>query len=181
MSVIREYERSNSMEPMGKVLVINHEKCTGCRLCELVCSVYHEGVSNAARSRIRIMKWESEGLYIPMSCQQCQDAPCKIICPLKAISLDEKLGRLVVNLDKCIGCRSCVAVCPFGAMNFNVMDRKVFKCDLCDGEPQCARFCEVKAVEYLDADQVSVSKKRSAAERISAAQKEAVALESGSR
>ncbi len=47
------------MEPMGKVLAINPEKCTGCRLCELVCSVYHDGVSNAARSRIKIMKWEA--------------------------------------------------------------------------------------------------------------------------
>jgi len=44
---------------MGKVLAISPEKCTGCRLCELVCSVYHDGVSNAARSRIKIMKWEA--------------------------------------------------------------------------------------------------------------------------
>jgi Fe-S-cluster-containing hydrogenase component 2 len=62
-------------------------------------------------------------------------------------------------------------------MNFNVMDRKVFKCDLCDGDPQCVRFCEVKAVDYVDADRVSVSKKKAAAEKISAARKEAAALE----
>ena len=68
------------MEPMGKVLQINLEKCTGCRLCELVCSVFHDGASNAARSRIKVVKWEQEGLYIPMSCQQCQDAPCMIVC-----------------------------------------------------------------------------------------------------
>ena len=43
---------------MGKVLAISPEKCTGCRLCELVCSVFHDGVSNASRSRIKIMKWE---------------------------------------------------------------------------------------------------------------------------
>lgn len=165
------------MEPTGKVLVIDHEKCTGCRLCELVCSVFHDGVSNAIRSRIKIMKWEAEGLYIPMSCQQCQDAPCKIICPVKAISRDEVLNRVVVDQTKCIGCRSCVSVCPFGAMNFNVIDRKVFKCDLCDGDPQCVRFCEVKAVDYVDADRVSTLKKKSAAEKISAARKEAVALE----
>ncbi len=165
------------MEPTGKVLVIDHEKCTGCRLCEIVCSVFHDGVSNAIRSRIKIMKWEAEGLYIPMSCQQCQDAPCKIICPVKAISRDENLNRVVVDQSKCIGCRSCVSVCPFGAMNFNVIDRKVFKCDLCDGDPQCVRFCEVKAVDYVDADRVSTIKKKTAAEKISAARKEAIALE----
>ena len=164
------------MEPMGKVLAINHEKCTGCRLCELVCSVYHDGVSNAARSRIKIIKWEQEGRYIPMSCQQCQDAPCMLVCPVKAISRDETLSRVMVNHDKCIGCRSCVTVCPFGAMGFNVIDRKNFKCDLCDGDPQCVRFCDVKAVEYVDPNQVSLSKKRVAAERITVAEREAAAL-----
>ncbi|MGD0915936.1 MAG: 4Fe-4S dicluster domain-containing protein [Thermodesulfobacteriota bacterium] len=166
------------MEPMGKVLQVNFEKCTGCRLCENVCSVFHDGVSNPARSRIKVIKWESEGIYIPMSCQQCQDAPCMIICPVKAITRDEKLSRVMVNQDKCIGCRSCVTVCPFGAMNFNVIDRKVFKCDYCDGDPQCVRFCDMKAVDFIEPDRVSISKKRSAAEKITAAQKAALALES---
>jgi len=166
------------MEPMGKVLQVDFEKCTGCRLCENVCAVFHDGVSNPARSRIKVIKWESEGIYIPMSCQQCQDAPCMIICPVKAISRDEKLSRVMVNQDKCIGCRSCVTVCPFGAMNFNVIDRKVFKCDYCDGDPQCVRFCDMKAVDYIEADRVSTSKKRTAAERITTAQKQALVLES---
>src|SRR4030065_1341282 len=173
---IRGNERRKSMEPMGKVLAISPEKCTGCRLCELVCSVFHDGVSNAARSRIKIMKWESEGLYIPMSCQQCQDAPCLIICPVKAISRDEKLSRVVVDHNICIGCRSCVTVCPFGAMGFNVIDRKNFKCDLCDGDPQCVRFCEVKAVNLVDAGDIGLQKGREAAMRLQAADRKASAL-----
>jgi len=164
------------MEQTGKVLIVNHERCTGCRLCEMVCAVKHDGISNPARSRIKVMKWETEGLYIPMSCQQCQDAPCMNVCPVKAISRDEDLARVVVDYDKCIGCRACVAVCPFGAMNYNVIDRKVIKCDLCDGDPQCVRFCDVKAVEYKDATDVSILKKREAAQRIRAASKEGAAL-----
>ncbi|MBW1667697.1 MAG: 4Fe-4S dicluster domain-containing protein [Deltaproteobacteria bacterium] len=164
------------MEPNGKVLYINYEKCTGCRLCELVCSVVHDGVSNPARSRIRVMKWEAEGLYIPMSCQQCQDAPCMNVCPVKAISRDETLERVMVDYDKCIGCRSCVAVCPFGAMSFDTVDKKVFKCDVCDGDPQCVRFCEEKAVDYVDARELGTLKKRDAARRISIAGKEAAVL-----
>lgn len=164
------------METMGKVLYIDYEKCTGCRLCELVCSVVHDGVSNPARSRIKVMKWEAEGLYIPMSCQQCEDAPCMNVCPVKAISRDEDLGRVIVDYDVCIGCRSCVTVCPFGAMSFNTIDKRVFKCDVCDGEPQCVRFCEEKAVDYVDAADVSTLKKRDAAKRISVAGKEAAAL-----
>jgi Fe-S-cluster-containing hydrogenase component 2 len=161
---------------MAKILMINHEKCTGCRLCELVCSVFHDGVSNPTRSRINIIKWEAEGLYIPMSCQQCEDAPCMTICPVRAISRDQALDYVKIDYDVCIGCRSCVAVCPFGAMGFNVTDKKVFKCDLCEGDPQCVRFCDVKAVEYVDANQINILKKREAAQKQSMAQKKAVDL-----
>ena len=162
---------------MAKVLHIDHQKCTGCRLCELVCSVSHDGKSNPARSRIRVMKWEAEGIYVPMSCQQCQDAPCQNVCPVKAISRDDEFSRIYVDYDVCIGCRSCVGVCPFGAMGFNTIDKQVFKCDLCDGDPQCVRFCEEKAVDFVDADDVCLRKSRSAAERVSAAGKSASALE----
>jgi len=161
---------------MAKALFIDYQKCTGCRTCELVCAVRHDGFSNPARSRIRVMKWEAEGLYIPMSCQQCQDAPCMNVCPVKAITRDEQLGRISVDYDACIGCRSCVGVCPFGAMSFNSIDKQVFKCDLCDGDPQCVRFCEEKAVDFIEADEVATHKRRNAAERVSAAGKEAAAL-----
>jgi carbon-monoxide dehydrogenase iron sulfur subunit len=154
---------------MAKALYIDYQKCTGCRTCELVCAVQHDGCSNPARSRIKVVKWEAQGLYIPMSCQQCQDAPCLNICPVKAISKDDSMGRVTVDYDVCIGCRSCVAICPFGAMNYNVIDKRVFKCDLCDGDPQCVRFCDVKAVDLVEENDVSILKTRSAAEKISQA------------
>ena len=154
---------------MAKALYIDYQKCTGCRTCELVCAVQHDGCSNPARSRIRVVKWEDQGLNIPMSCQQCQDAPCLNVCPVKAISKDDSLERVMVDYDICIGCRSCVGVCPFGAMNYNVIDKRVFKCDLCDGDPQCVRFCDVNAVDLVEADDVSILKTRSAAEKITQA------------
>ena len=86
-----------------------------------------------------------------MSCQQCEDAPCVIGCPAKALSRNMEMGRVEVDYEKCIGCRTCVSVCPFGAMHFVPSDRKVIKCDLCDGDPQCVRFCDVKAVSLVEA------------------------------
>ena len=162
---------------MGKVLKINYEKCTGCRLCELVCAVKHDGISNPVRSRIKVVKWEAEGLYIPISCQQCQDAPCMNACPAKAISTNETQGRVEIDYDVCIGCRTCVSVCRFGAMSFNNIDRKVIKCDLCDGDPQCVRFCEVKALEFVDASDVSIVKKKEAAQRLYEADRKAEAIQ----
>ena len=152
---------------MAKVLMIDYEKCTGCRLCELVCSVKHEGVSNPARSRIQIVKWEMEGLYVPMVCQQCESPVCQTICPIAAVSRDETLGRVTIDYDRCIGCKMCVVVCPFGGRSFDTISKKVIECDLCDGDPQCVRFCETGALRFVDAREVSAIKQRAAAEKFS--------------
>jgi anaerobic carbon-monoxide dehydrogenase iron sulfur subunit len=164
------------MNTNNKVLRIEYEKCTGCRLCELVCAVKHDHVSNPTRSRIRVIKWEAEGIYVPISCQQCEDAPCAMACPAKALSRNMDMGRVELDYNKCIGCRTCVSVCPFGAMHFVAADRKVIKCDLCDGDPQCVRFCDVKAVNLVDAGDVSLSKGREAAKRLQAADRKASTL-----
>ena len=150
---------------MAKVLILDYEKCTGCRECEMVCAIQHEGVSNPARSRIKVIKREWEGIYIPVTCQQCETAPCMTICPMNAISRDQELNRIEVDYDICIGCRSCITVCPFGAMSFNTLTQKVMKCDFCDGDPQCVRFCETNAIRYADAATQSIDKQVTIADK----------------
>ena len=151
---------------MDKVLVLDYEKCTGCRLCEMVCSIQHEEVSNPARSRIKVVKMEWEGRYVPVTCQQCESAPCMAICPVKAISRDESLNRVLVDYDICIGCRMCIAICPFGGMSFDMLAEKVMKCDFCDGDPQCVRFCETKAIRYADASEQALVKQVAVADKL---------------
>jgi Fe-S-cluster-containing hydrogenase component 2 len=112
-----------------------------------------------------------------MSCQQCEDAPCLKACPAGAISRSEQLQRVEVDYDVCIGCRTCVSVCPFGAMSFNTIDRKVIKCDLCDGDPQCVRFCDVKAVDFVEAGDANLAQKRRAALKLHSAGKKAAELQ----
>ncbi len=155
---------------MSKVLLIKADRCTGCRQCEMVCSVVKEGVSNPARSRINIIKWEAEGIYIPLTCKQCENAPCMAICPVSALSRVKNPDYVTVDHEICIGCRSCVSVCPFGAINFDTISRKIIKCDQCEGDPQCVRFCEVRALEYIESDRINRKNKRDAALKISEAE-----------
>ncbi len=148
---------------MSKILVIDHEKCTGCRLCELVCSVKHERVSNPYRARIKIVKWEMAGKIIPVVCQQCEDAPCMGVCPVNALSRNAETGAVEIDYDVCIGCRMCMNACPFGAMGYDWVNSHVIKCDLCGGDPQCARFCETGAIQYVEKATLGALKQRKGA------------------
>ncbi|MBL7119688.1 MAG: 4Fe-4S dicluster domain-containing protein [Dehalococcoidia bacterium] len=160
---------------MNKMLIIDHSKCTGCRLCEVVCSIKKNGASNPARARITVIKWESICVETPMLCQQCETAPCIAVCPVGALARDEELARVAINYDLCIGCKFCVAACPFGAMGIDTVARQVIKCDLCDGDPTCVKFCETKALQYVDATTVNTVKMREAAEKLSELLKKTVA------
>ncbi|MFC1932813.1 4Fe-4S dicluster domain-containing protein [Chloroflexota bacterium] len=152
-----------------KVLVIDHEKCTGCRMCELACSVFHTGASNPSRSRIRVIKWENIGLYLPLTCQNCEKPFCTEVCPTKACRIDPQKHMVVIDKDKCIGCKTCILACPFGAPFFDKVERVTVKCDYCDGEPQCVRFCDVGAIKYLDVAEVSGLNQYAAAEKFASA------------
>ena len=59
---------------------------------------------------------------------------------------------MVINYDRCIGCRMCMAVCPFGAMRYDTARRRVFKCELCNGDPQCVKLCPQEALQFVSKD-----------------------------
>jgi carbon-monoxide dehydrogenase iron sulfur subunit len=143
-----------------KVLVADYEKCTGCRNCEMACSLSHFGECNPVKSAVQIVKWEAEGLDVPMICQQCQEAACETICPVRAISRDRSTGALRIDTNLCIGCRMCMIACPFGAVAYIADQKRAFKCDLCDGEPLCVRYCEPKALTFELPAQTSLNRRR---------------------
>ena len=73
------------MVNLTEMILISPEKCTGCRICEMACSLHNAGQCNPAKSRIRVLKKEIEGLDVPFLCQHCEDAPCREVCPTGAI------------------------------------------------------------------------------------------------
>jgi Fe-S-cluster-containing hydrogenase component 2 len=149
-----------------KIIVVDYQKCSGCRTCEVVCSYEKYRVCNPALSRIRVMTWMREGLRIPAVCHQCEEPYCKAICPSKAIYVDEGTGLVLIDENRCVGCRACIVVCPFGEMLWNGERKVAMKCDLCGGEPKCVRLCEPKAIQYVDKSRANLTKMRDSAIRL---------------
>ncbi len=149
-----------------KILSINAEKCTGCRKCEMVCSIFHTGTSDPNRSRIKVTKWENIGLYLPVSCHNCEKPFCIEVCPAKACHRDLQTNKVVIDKTKCIGCKTCILACPFGVPLFDKIERVTIKCDFCDGDPQCVACCEAGAIDYLDANFIGMSKRREVADNL---------------
>ena len=135
---------------MAKMLMLYPDRCTGCHNCELACSFFHDGEFSLSASRIHVHTWEMEGISVPTTCEQCEDAPCALVCPTAAMHTDPRLNRVAWDETKCIGCRMCSLACPFGAVAYETSRSRILKCDLCDGTPECAVFCPVGAIEYLD-------------------------------
>ena len=152
---------------MRKDLIIDFEKCTGCRICEMACSLSHKKICSTTQSAIHIIKWEKEGINVPMVCQQCEKALCQEVCPVDgAIYRDPETGAMLVDIEKCLGCRMCIVACPFGGSSLDIVGRKIIKCDLCEGDPECVKFCEPQALQYLPGTTLTYIKKKAGAERL---------------
>jgi Fe-S-cluster-containing hydrogenase component 2 len=153
-----------------KKLIFDPELCTGCRACELACSFINEGVFSPAKARIRVVKFDRDGIDVPVGCEHCEDAPCMIACPVRAIYRDEDTYAVTLDPELCIGCKRCLIVCPFGAIGFDEERKIFFKCDLCRGEPECVKWCFTQAVRYSDSLGFSNLKKVVAAKKVASAQ-----------
>lgn len=132
---------------MVKVISVNYKKCTGCRICEIVCSVKFEGKVNPRRARIRVIPF-FPGIDIPIVCTHCEPAPCINVCPSKAIKKDEKRGIVLIRKEDCTGCMECVKACPSKAIFLHPEEKVAIKCDLCGGDPECVKFCPTGALEF---------------------------------
>ena len=115
-------------------------QCTGCRICELVCSFTHYNIFNPSLSRIKVITDESKLIDFPVTCRHCSDPTCISVCPTQAISRKDE-GVNQIDKELCVGCGECASACPFGAIYIPMGEQVPISCDLCGGAPQCVTYC----------------------------------------
>lgn len=169
-------------------MVIDLKRCSGCKTCSVVCKVANNIPNNIIWNRVLTEggnapdtaggTWDNpEMQHWPVACQHCENPACTKVCPVGATWKDEQTGIVRQDYDKCIGCRMCMAACPYNARTFNwnepvratgasygdarVPERArgvMEKCTLCKertdegDEPMCVRCCPADARIFGDLD-----------------------------
>lgn len=172
---------------MNYFVIANPDKCIGCRTCMIACVVAHNGEEifydehEEINFNPKLDVIKTETVSAPIQCRHCEDAPCAKACPNDAI---ERVDNIIkINPKKCIGCKTCMIACPFGAIDLSPLsevskDKLCFKekivankCDLCAGSedgPACVKVCPTNAFRIVkedDIDLVVKSKRKLAASK----------------
>ncbi len=143
-----------------KVVYVNEDWCLGCHLCEYECAFANSGDTDMVRAlkdkqifpRIRVEDGAND-VHFAVNCRHCRDALCVKSCIAGALSKTEG-GAVVIDREKCVGCFTCVTVCPYGAIMPDSEGKAAQKCALCTdnlmGEPQCVKHCPNRAIVFED-------------------------------
>ena len=142
---------------MKKMMMIDPVKCTGCCRCETVCSLVKTGAVSVRDARIKVVRHDMEAFFYPVLCMQCEVPYCALFCPSGALRKNVETGIVELDREKCVGCKMCLIACPFGAISY--VDGKAIKCDLCGGDPACAKYCESKVLIYEESDEAGWEKR----------------------
>jgi len=157
----------NTPATIEKRVILDMDRCVGCRSCSAACFYSHRGMPNVAYGVIR-------EATLPVICRQCDEPACVEACPVEALRREES-GAVVRSRMLCIGCRSCVYACPFGVIPPDLTLHQTAKCDLCEdktaagGAPRCVAACasgalRFESTESMERDQVLLLSGRTAGE-----------------
>lgn len=146
-------------------MVVDLDHCTGCKGCEIACK--NENALPLGERWNRLLLCGPYGkfpdisqYYLPVMCQQCKNASCVRVCTTGASYRDPETNVVLVDKEKCIGCKYCMMACPYGVRSWNKKENVVEKCTLCqhltatgvEDVPQCVRVCSVQCRFYGDLD-----------------------------
>ena len=136
--------------------MVNEMICLNCKLCEVYCKTAHSMSKDVVTAYKRevpepqsaITVEGDNNLSMPISCRHCDEPFCVDACITGAMVKQDD-GKVINDKDRCIGCMTCLAACPFGAVKIH---NYAVKCDLCQGEeePQCVKNCPSGALSYVE-------------------------------
>jgi len=133
--------------------------CSGCRICEKVCSMKHGKTINPEIARIKVYQFYPGPIDVPIVCQYCHDHPCVNACPTGALIYDEDEFVMKVDKDRCSGCRQCYNACVNsgrgGCISFHPKEGYAQICDLCGGDPECVKHCPSNVLKFLPSSRLA--------------------------
>ena len=157
---------------MKKMLVVEIERCVGCKSCEVACAVEHsvskelsQAIWETPRPRARVSVNQGSKYAVPLQCRHCEDAPCMAVCPTSALHRANADSPVVLDSSLCIGCTWCVQACPFGVITLDEASGVAVKCDQCfervsrGALPACVSACPTQALGFESAEAVAAGKR----------------------
>ncbi len=164
-------------------LLITPERCTGCRGCQTACKEWNKLPAEKTVNRgtyenppdltpnlynkirfVEVGDRELKWLFISQRCMHCGHAGCMEICPVPGAITRNRLGAVVFHKERCIGCKLCLAGCPFNIPRYDA-EGKISKCHLCPDRtgnglpPACAKTCPTGAIRYGERNELIASVK----------------------
>jgi Fe-S-cluster-containing hydrogenase component 2 len=150
-----------------RALVIDQDKCCGCRLCEIACN---ESCGDPKRALIRVHRFAGP-TYVAWACLGCADVPCVRACDyyvdrfrgIRALHVDPQSGAIVLDREACSGCERCIEECSrhgAGVLRWDANEYITGVCDLCSGKPRCAKICPTLAIRMVDVTSGSMNAAR---------------------
>jgi Fe-S-cluster-containing dehydrogenase component/formate-dependent nitrite reductase membrane component NrfD len=143
---------------------IDLRKCIGCHACTIACKAEHDIPVGVNRCWVKTVEKgtfpDTQRLFFPVLCNQCEEAPCLKICPTGAL-FKRRDGIVDLNGASCIGCRACMAACPYDQLFIDPNTRTAEKCNFCANrvenqlQPACVSVCPTECRIFGDLDDPS--------------------------
>lgn len=154
-----------------KEIFVRIDRCVGCHTCELACAVEHSQSKNLFAAlaetpspRRRLFVMPAAARNVTLTCRHCDPAPCLEACIAGALYRDER-GAVRQDDERCVGCWTCLMVCPYGVVSRQAERRLALKCDRCPDidRPACVAACPTQALVFQELDDFGAVARRVAA------------------